>query len=83
MPSPEACATAANIVNDVLHHGHSLDSTAAKRLKPQPAESHSEIREIAWGSVRWAYRYRYLLQQKLHKPIRSQDAILELSLIHI
>ncbi len=77
MPSPEACATAANIVNDVLHHGHSLDSTAAKRLKPQPAESHSEIREIAWGSVRWAYRYRHLLQQKLHKPIRSRDTILE------
>ena len=54
MPSPETCATAANIVNDVLHHGHSLDSTAAKRLKLQPAQNHSEIREIAWGSVRWA-----------------------------
>ena len=77
MPSPETCATAANIVNDVLHHGHSLDSTAAKRLKLQPAQNHSEIREIAWGSVRWAYRYRRLLQQKLHKPIRSQDTILE------
>ena len=77
MPSPETCATAANIVNDVLHRGHSLDSTAAKRLKHQQAENHSEIREIAWGSIRWAYRYRYLLRQKLHKPIRSQDTILE------
>ena len=66
MPSPEACATAANIVNDVLHRGLNLDLTAAKRLKCQRPESHSEIREIAWGSGRWAYRYRYLLQQKLH-----------------
>jgi 16S rRNA (cytosine967-C5)-methyltransferase len=77
MPSPEACATAATIVNDVLHHGHSLDSTTAKRLKHQPIKNHSEIREIAWGSVRWAYRYRRLLQQKLHKPIHCQDTILE------
>jgi len=77
MPSPEACATAANIVNDVLHYRLNLDSTTAKRLKHQRPESHSEIREIAWGSVRWAYRYRTLLEQKLNKPIRSKDSILE------
>ena len=71
MPSPEACATAAKIVNDVLHRGHSLDSTAAKRLKHQQAENHSEIREIAWGSVRWAYRYRCLLQDRKSTRLNS------------
>ncbi|MEE3288258.1 MAG: 16S rRNA (cytosine(967)-C(5))-methyltransferase RsmB [Pseudomonadota bacterium] len=77
MPTAEACAVAATIVDDVLSRGRTLDSAARDRLRTTRSEGWPEIREIAWGSIRWTYRYRPLLRHRLHKPVRRRESVLE------
>ena len=77
MPTAEVCAVAATIVNDVLSRGRALDSAARERLRSIQRRDWPETREIAWGSIRWVYRYRPLLRHRLHKPLQRRESILE------
>ena len=77
MPTAEVCAVAATIVNDVLSRGRALDSAARERLRNIQRRDWPETREIAWGSIRWVYRYRPLLRHRLHKPLQRRESILE------
>ena len=77
MPTAEVCAAAARIVHDVTENGRSLEAAAASHLPEDHPNRRSETREIAWGAVRWWFRYRKMLSEKLHRPIRRRDRILE------
>ena len=77
MPTAEVCAVAATIVDDVLSRGRTLDNAARHRLRTTRPESWPEVREIAWGSIRWTYRYRPILRHRLHKPVRQRESVLE------
>ena len=77
MPTAEVCAVAATIVNDVLSGGRALDGAAQERLPSIQRKDWPEVREIAWGSIRWVYRYRPLLRNRLHKPLQRRESILE------
>ena len=77
MPSPEVCATACRIVDDVIHRGRSLDRTTTKRLSALPKTIRAETKEISWGAIRWYYRYQFVIKELLYRPIKQKDKILE------
>mgnify|MGYP000026409649 FL=1 len=81
MPTAEVCAAAARIVDDVVTRGRSLDAVTARHLSELPLRRHSEARAIAWGTVRWLYRYRPLLHRYLRQPLRRRDGSLEALLL--
>ena len=81
MPTAEVCAAAARIVHDVTENGRSLEAATTSHLPKGDAHRISEIREIAWGAVRWWFRYDKVLSSKLHRPLRRRDRILQSLLI--
>ena len=81
MPTAEVCAAAARIVHDVASRGRSLEVAARNHLSSVPLRRSSETREIAWGAIRWWYRYHAVLSRQLHRPLRKRDRVLESLLI--
>ncbi|HCK76952.1 MAG TPA: 16S rRNA (cytosine(967)-C(5))-methyltransferase [Gammaproteobacteria bacterium] len=77
MPTAEVCAAAARIVHDVTAKGRSLEAATTSHLPKGDVHRGSETREIAWGAVRWWFRYDRLLSSRLHRPIRRRDRILQ------
>ena len=77
MPTAEVCACAARIVHGVTANGQSLEKVTKEHIQTLPLSARSEAREIAWGTVRWWFRYRSALAEKLHRPISRRDKILE------
>ena len=77
MPTAEVCAAAARIVHDVTENGRSLEAATATHLPKGDARRRSETREIAWGAVRWWFRYDKWLSSQLHRPLRRRDRILQ------
>ena len=56
MPTAEVCAAAARIVHDVTEKGRSLEAATTSHLPKGDAHRIREIREIAWGAVRWWFQ---------------------------
>ena len=81
MPTGEVCAAAARIVHDVTENGRSLEAATTAHLPKGDDRRRSETREIAWGAVRWWFRYDKVLSSKLHRPLRRRDRILQSLLI--
>lgn len=77
MPTAEVCACAARIVHGVTANRQSLEKVTKEHTQTLPLSARSEAREIAWGTVRWWFRYRSALAEKLHRPISRRDKILE------
>ncbi len=77
MPSPKTCITASLIVSDVSERGTSLTKASIKRLSTVPEGAYGEIKEIAWGTIRWYFHYKKLLAKLLHHPLEKNEKIIE------
>ena len=76
MPSPKTCITASLIVSDVSERGTSLTKASIKRLSTVPEGAYGEIKEIAWGTIRWYFHYKKLLATLLHHPLEKNEKII-------
>ena len=72
MPSAEVCAAAAFAIDSVTRQGQSLAKAVQEPLAKLESIRHAEAKELIWGTVRWYFRYKPLINQLLY-----------LSLIHI
>ncbi len=73
-----ARAFAALAVDLVLAKGRSLDRAFAEILTEQlPDRERSQIRALAFGTLRWHHRHRLIIADLLERPLRTRDRILE------
>ncbi len=79
MTNPRGCI--ANIVHEVAFHHHSLDDAFAQHLKTVTSDQHAFIKAACFGSLRFYYRLKALLNQLLDKPIKKKEALVETVLI--
>jgi 16S rRNA (cytosine967-C5)-methyltransferase len=79
-PDPGAATrgTAARVVAQVLQHGVTLDKALATadlgRLGPS---DRSQVKALAFGTLRWHHRHRRVLEQLLERPLPRRDRLLE------
>jgi 16S rRNA (cytosine967-C5)-methyltransferase len=67
-------AEAARIVNDVIHHGRSLDQVFS--LSSFDDRDQALIRALAYGTLRTYLRNKCLIDQLLAKPLKKKDSII-------
>ena len=81
MPSAEVCAAAAFAIDRVTRQGQSLAKAVQEPLAKLESIRHGEARELIWGTVRWYFRYKPLINQLLYRPLHKNDRILEALLL--
>ena len=81
MPSAEVCAAAAFSIDRVTRQGQSLATAVQEPLAKLESIRHAEARELIWGTVRWYFRYKPLINQLLYRPLQKNDRILEALLV--
>ena len=67
-------AAAARIVNDVIHHGRSLDQVFS--LSSFDDRDQALIRALTYGTLRTYLRNKCLIDQLLAKPLKKKDSII-------
>jgi 16S rRNA (cytosine967-C5)-methyltransferase len=73
-----ARAAAASVVDQVLIGGRTLDR-ALQDLTDRAGSGRdmSQIKALAFGSLRWHHRHRLIIDELLERPLRDKDSVLE------
>ena len=68
-------ATAAEVVDDVVQGGRSLDATLATREPRLPDDDRALLRFLSYGVLRHHWRLMSWVAELLDKPLRSRDRV--------
>ena len=68
-------ATAAEVVDDVVQGGRSLDAALATKETGLPEEDRALLRFLSYGVLRHHWRLMFWVGELLEKPLRSRDRI--------
>jgi len=69
-------ATAADVVNDVISAGRSLDTALAKGEKHVAEDDRSLLRLLCYGTLRHHWRLMSSLGELLDRPLRARDSVI-------
>jgi len=69
-------ATAAEVVNDVVSAGRSLDAALAKSEKHVAVDDQSLLRLLCYGSLRHHWRLMSWVGALLDRPLRARDSVI-------
>jgi len=76
-----ARARAAQAVHDVAHQGGSLDAALEKRAEGVPDGDRALFQELSYGSLRWYWRAKGIIDQLLERPVKKRDRVVEALLV--
>lgn len=74
-------ARAAEVLLDVAYHGASLDGALQAGLHRVDGVDRSLFKELCFGSLRWYWRCKGVIDQLIEKPLKQRDRIIEALLI--
>lgn len=74
-------ATAAQIIYSVAHDGLNLDDAFERHLKQSEQASHSFIKAMCFGVMRFYPRLLFFLSKLIDKPIRNKEKLVECLLL--
>ena len=69
-------ATAAEVVNDVVSVGRSLDAALAKNEKQVAEDDRSLLRLLCYGTLRHHWRLMFYVGALLDRPLRARDSVI-------
>ena len=69
-------ATAAEVVNDVVSTGRSLDAALAKSEKHVAVDDRSLLRLLCYGTLRHHWRLMYCVGALLDRPLKARDSVI-------
>jgi 16S rRNA (cytosine967-C5)-methyltransferase len=69
-------ATAAEVVNDVVSVGRSLDAALAKNEKHVAVDDLSLLRLLCYGTLRHHWRLTYYVGTLLDRPLKARDSVI-------
>lgn len=73
-----ARAFAALCVDFVIGQGRTLDQAFDEVLNDElPEQERSQIKALAFGTLRWHHRHQLIISELLERPLRARDKILE------
>lgn len=74
-------ARAAEVLLEVVHHGASLDGALQAHLSRVNAADRSLFKELCFGSLRWYWRCKGVIDQLMERPLKRRDRVIEALLI--
>lgn len=72
---------AAQTVRSVIDQHQSLDDAIESHCQTLEERDHPLYKAISYGSIRWALWYQSIIDQRLKKPLRAKDRVLNALLI--
>ena len=69
-------ATAAEVVNDVVRHGRSLDAALEEREDRIAADDRALLRLLSYGVLRHHWRLMYWVGELLDRPLKARDRVI-------
>ncbi len=70
-------AAAARVVDAVVCDGRSLDAALADNAGPVADSDRALLQLMAYGSLRFYWRYRAALRELLERPLKARDRVVE------
>ena len=69
-------ATAAQVVDDVIARGHSLDRALAENAQRIAARDHALLRNLSYGTLRFHWQLQATINELLSRPLKKRDSII-------
>lgn len=66
---------------EVAYHGASLDGALQSQLHRVDAADRSLFKELCFGSLRWYWRCKGVIDQLMERPLKQRDRVIEALLI--